>query len=356
MRCFSLFLLLFLSCLMFFPQMSYSREYSIAVMCEGTLFNNVFFIRNFPKMLNNPKIRSDSNISITGKVFLYDSNIFLLPNKTDQDLQVIEEKAAQLMQRRDIDLIVALDLASGSALIRQNNGRTPVLIACMEDPVREGLVARCREQNIRNISFSISANHIKRNIAILKRFASVKRPGIIVSDSSLGKRYSHLQEIREAFAGDRSVSDSPADLVTVHLEADTHDACARAVEQLAHSGIDSFFITGQQCFNVSRTATRSILEPLFLNGIPTFGFRDNHAFDGALLTLSTDIQRKICFDGVKVLRMLEGVEPASLPEKSPYRPRITLNLKSAGRLGFMPSYDLLATCDRILYDHEENDK
>ncbi len=56
--------------------------------------------------------------------------------------KMLNDEATKLMSRNDIDLIITAGTPPTAAVLKVNNGRTPVLAIAVSDPVRSGFVSQ----------------------------------------------------------------------------------------------------------------------------------------------------------------------------------------------------------------------
>ena len=125
-----------------------------------------------------------------------------------------------------------------------------------------------------------------------------------------------------------------------------------ALESLAASGIDAFYIPSLTCFEWKKYDVKKHLDFLSGKGIPSFarqGSEDVHA--GALMGFSTvDYSSRGRFLANMVIKVLEGTSPRALKMVDDAPPKIALNLEVAKILGFDLSFEILGASDEIYSD------
>ncbi|MFW5908006.1 MAG: ABC transporter substrate binding protein [Desulfosalsimonas sp.] len=254
------------------------------------------------------------------------------------------KRASELMDRGDLDLVIAAGTDAAEALLEANNNETPVVGMAISDPVRAGLVESTEDSGIDNFTVRQDPGRYKRMFEMFHEVVKFKRLGVIYPDTKSGRQYTNLEEAR-AIAEEKDFELLEYDRIT----SESADDCLRGIRSLLERGMDAFFIPSLLGFDWEESDVEKILNYLNDNNIPTFarnGSRDVRA--GALMGFSTvDFTRRGKFLADMIIRILEGEKPRSLNMVDKGSPKISFNLYVANKIGFNPPYDLLAATDEL---------
>ena len=104
--------------------------------------------------------------------------------------------------------------------------------------------------------------------------------------------------------------------------------------------------------SLSASDVKQLLDVLSEAKIPTFAREGTKGVKaGALMGFSTtDFASRGNFISDKIVRILQGEKPRSLPMVDATKPKISLNLPVAVKIGFDPPVDLLASSDEIFQE------
>lgn len=257
---------------------------------------------------------------------------------------LLGEKAAALMEREDLDLIVSAGTDATRALLEANNNKTPVVGMAVSDPIGAGFVKSSEDSGIDNFTVRLAPGRYKRMFEIFHDVVDFDTLGLIYPDTQSGRQYTNLKEAREA-ARERGFEVLEYDRITT----ETADDCLRGIKSLLERGMDAFFIPSLLGFDWNESDVEKIFNYLNEKNIPTFarnGSRDVKA--GALMGFSTvDFSKRGDFLADMMIRIFEGEKPGSLNMVDKGAPKISFNLHVANRIGFNPPYDLLAATDEL---------
>ena len=82
----------------------------------------------------------------------YPANARLSPGWEPENMRRLPELARQLLQRKDIDLVVGMGTAAVKALLAVNDGRLPILGMGMADPIAAGVVKSAQGSGVDNFT------------------------------------------------------------------------------------------------------------------------------------------------------------------------------------------------------------
>lgn len=253
--------------------------------------------------------------------------------------------ARRLMARSDLDLILAAGTAATEALLGCNNGRTPILAMAVADPIRSGFVTSETDSGIDNFTVRIVPGRYRRMFEIFHEEVGFSKLGMIYHDSENGRKYANVEDAYEV-ARERGFDILPYRQVS---RGETTAECLAGIQSLIAQGMDAFFIPTLVCFDWCQSDVAGLLAVLAEHRIPTFA-REGTRFvkAGALMGFSTyDFSGRGRFFAERVIRILEGATPRTLPMVDDAMPKISLNLAVAKQIGFDPSFDILRASDEV---------
>ena len=249
------------------------------------------------------------------------------------------------MAREDIDCILVYDLLSAKALIKHNNGRTPVFILSGDDPVQGNVLASYERSGIPNVTATIEKDFTSKHLWRFHDLLQFKRLGMLYEDSAIGRVSSRLAEATDM------AQKLNFELIAVPITTkESRTDCSAAVKKLAEMAPDALFMGSLLCFDPRHVDLQATLLPLSRRGIPALA-QDSplQVQAGALLAITRNQDSRARFNAEKVVRMLKGETPEDLPMQREYRTLLYFNLAVAGKLGFTPSYYLVAASDILFY-------
>ncbi len=269
---------------------------------------------------------------------------YFSPGWDDTDQEKLPNMAQDLMSRTDLDLIVCAGDAATKAVLNANNLSTPILAIGLPDPVKSGFVSSSEDSGINNFTTQVDPDGVKRMLYIFHDVINFSRLGYMYFDDQSEKWQKFYLEDAQQAADERGF-----ELVTYNLKGVKPEQCRKAIEDLAAKGIDAFFIPAHPCFDWKQNDVQSELQFFMDKRIPTFsslGKQDVEA--GALMGfVNADLDQVGAFVASKVVRILRGQSPRSLPMMDDSNPKIYLNLYVARRLNFEPTFSILAATDAM---------
>ncbi len=274
----------------------------------------------------------------------YPPDAYFSPGWTDEGQAKLPNMAQDLMARTDLDMIVCAGDAATKAVLEANNYSTPILAIGLPDPVKSGFIPSSEDSGINNFTTQVDPDGVKRMLFIFHDVINFSRLGYMYFDGQ-GEKWQkfYLEDAQDA-ANERGF-----ELVTYNLKGTEPQQCRKAIEELAAKGIDAFFIPAHPCFDWEQNDVQSYLQFFMNKRIPTFsslGKQDVEA--GALMGfVSADLDQVGAFVASKVIRILHGQQPRSLPMMDDSNPKIYLNLYVARRIDFVPTFSILAATDAM---------
>ena len=214
----------------------------------------------------------------------------------------------------------------------QQNLKIPIVYAMVLNP--SSLLGR-EARNVTGASMNVS---VERTLGVFRQLdASIRRVGIVYNPSNTG----YL------------VADAEAAAAGLGLELVAHEASSvgeavSALDAIQQQGIDALWIPPDKTV-LAPAALEHMLLFSIRNRIPLLGLSRRHAEMGALLTLSfassEDIGRQA---GELANRTLAGRPASSIPYTVAREVDLTVNLKTAKRLGIEVPQSVLADAKDVI--------
>ncbi len=267
------------------------------------------------------------------------------PGWEPENMARLPEAAAELMRRRDLDLIVGMGTAAVKALLAGNNGHTPILGMGMADPVAAGVVRGVADSGVDNFTCQVITDRWTSMFRVFHDVVGFRRLGILYQNTPEGRVYAALDDVQSV------ASELGFDVVSYGglSSAETDYECRQGLARLREEGMDAFFIGPLNCFDQEKNDAAALLRLLNDWKVPTFA-RDGSEFvkSGALMGFSTwNFGPTGQFLANQALAVLNGTTPRSIPMQDRMEPTIAINLETAVRIGFRFPFDVLVVADEI---------
>jgi len=278
----------------------------------------------------------------------FPTDAYISPGWEEDKKPLWSVKAAELMSRKDIDLIIAAGTDGASTVLKVNNGKIPIVAISVSDPIKSKFVLNEKDSGIDNFTVRIVPNQFKRMFEIFHDVVGFKKLGLIYSDTENGIRYANVEEAKQV-AQERNFEVIEYSNVST---AEKQEECLSGLKYLAEQKVDAFFIPSLNCFDWKTNDVKILLDFLNEKKIPCFarsGTRDVKA--GALMGFSTvDFSSRGKFVADKIVRILQGEKPRSVQMVDNAIPKISFNLHVAETIGFNPPFDILAASDELFQE------
>ena len=244
----------------------------------------------------------------------------------------------QEMIEADVDVIVSLsDPPTGAAKAATRGTGIPVVFSVVSNPQETGLVDSLAEPggNMSGVMAGINLSAAKRLETLQRVDPGVKR--VLAVYSSGETSFPGIKEMREA---------APLlgiELVTV--EVDDTDEARTAFSSVQPGQIDAVFMPVDAAVVAANQALLELVKRDNIALISPSGIRGN-----AVMSYGPDLSDMGKQMGVMVDKVLNGVDPGSLPVELPRRQSLTLYLGAANDIGYQFTQEALALAD-VLVEH-----
>jgi ABC-type uncharacterized transport system substrate-binding protein len=259
--------------------------------------------------------------------------------------KILNDKASELMSREDIDLIITAGTPPTAAVLKVNNGRTPILAIAVSDPVRSKFVFSAKDSGVDNFTARVVPDRFKQMFTLFHKLIRFKKMGLLSTNNADGKVYSNADDAREI---GKSIGFEVIEYDKINF-TDNAENCIVGINWLIQRGIDAFYQPALDCFDWKKNDVKKILDILTEHKIPVFAREGSlYVKAGALLGFSSiDFGPRGEAKAMKIIRIFQGELPRSLPMIDDAPPKISFNLKVAERIGFDPPYDVLGVSDEL---------
>lgn len=242
-----------------------------------------------------------------------------------------------LMKDRQVDVIVAVGVLSGSVIASKGNYPKPVIVMGIIDPVLQGIAPTNKNTSgIHNLTYILFSQSIERDLDVFYSVYPYKKVGIVMSGEVLKlilRTENPFQSIMEKHRADFKpvpVTDSIDDALN---ELEDIDA--------AYLGFLGKFEQTDERIN--------LFEKLNNLKMPTFGYSIRDTRHGALAAVAPEenfqkFSRRIALN---IEAILNGEDPADLPVHISFEEDLTINIQTAREIGFSPKFEVLSGADLI---------
>ncbi len=265
----------------------------------------------------------------------------------DNEKQLIKD-AKTIMNRKDLDLIISAGTAATAAILKANNGSMPILGVAVADAVKSKFVINENDSGVDNFTVRIVPGRYKRMFQIFHDVVGFKKLGLIYPDTKSGRQYCNIDDAHQV-AKKRGFEIIEYNKIG---PSESTEDCLKGIKFLIGAGMEAFFIPPLNCFDWEKNDVKMLLDLLVENKLPTFAREGSKMVkSGALMGFSTyDFTARGLFLAERIVRILLGEKPRSLPMVDNAIPKISLNLQVAELIGFDPSFDIIAASDEIFQE------
>jgi putative ABC transport system substrate-binding protein len=262
-------------------------------------------------------------------------NIVIEYRWADGRFDRLPELAAELV-KLNVDVLVAHSTPGGRAA-KQATSTIPIVMAAMIDPVDVGLVASLRRPggNLTGLTFFNTELIAKRMELIKEAIPTLTRVAVLVQHSAPAT--SIALPAMQRTAGALGVE-------LVLIEVKTRDDIAASIATVAAGRAQALVVREGPLFTSN---ARQIAGLALQNALPMIGFKPQ-AEAGALLEYGPNLSDLWSRSAAFVDKILKGAAPADIPIERAVKFDLTVNLKSAKRLGIeLPTSVLLRASEVI---------
>ncbi len=199
----------------------------------------------------------------------------------------------------------------------------PVVFTMVMDPVQHGLVQSAERSGTRFAGVTLAINPQKQLRALKDSLPEVKRVGVVYTPEEFVSRGLIEQARKDA---------ERLGLSLVEAHVSTPKQLNEALGRLRGT-VDAFWIIPDAIYAEDPKALQTVMEFSRRQRIPTLGYLERFAQQGALVSVGIDMAEQGALAAEQSIRILNGEKPEDLPLLTPRRALTYYNLKAARALG-----------------------
>lgn len=283
--------------------------------------------------------------------FSRDANYYIAVD----DEQAYMESLQGHADKKDVDLILCLGTSPGELVInRLGITDIPVMVYFSVDPVSAGLSDTEEYSGQKNVWCHTSSDVYLNQLRFYYNNYAFTNIGAVYYSESVGAMNQYRSAAAELGC---AVSERKIETLTAadpqtsaQYYAMLKDTFLSLIEE---DHIDAFLLGTDIIKDVARIP--EMLKLFEEKGIPVFVQNgDYYVRYGALMTVTaSDAKAQAPFAVSAMAEIFNGRDPGSVYQKFVISPSISINLTTAGRIGYKPAQELLLAADRIYYLGEE---
>ena len=256
----------------------------------------------------------------------------------DWSVGVAAKNYDQLMQDRDIDIIIGFGVLTSSVIAQRGTYQKPVIALGIFDPKLQGLPAVEKNRSgVHNLTYILwSDRFLERELDVFYDIFPYQKVGIVFYGDVLNLLASDM-----AFVEDMMQKNQTSFALLPFT--DEIETLSMAVRQ----GIDAFYIgyLGPH----EGAEKRAFIDAVNNRGMPSFGSSTADVQQGVLaaITPEENFSRIIRRISLHVEAILNGENAAHLPVYVGFEENLTLNMQTANKIGFSPKFSVLAKAELI---------
>ena len=274
----------------------------------------------------------------------FPKNFYFSPGWDTSD-ETVRSIAAGLMERDDIDIILAMGSSAASALLEVNNGKTPVVVMGATNPFDVGIVTMDGQMAADNFTILVTDNRDK-GLKLFHLTQDFNSLGVMYHDTKEGRSNADLNTCQEVARerGFALVEYGELD------KAESIESCREGLESLINAGVDAFYVSATTCFDWKNGDPKSLIYMATKAKVMTFTMNGNSPVRlGVFMGVSFQKPEEVAlFHYSQISAIVGGSVPGELPIEGALHPEIMLNFETAQTIGRDFDHDLLIASDIII--------
>ncbi len=266
--------------------------------------------------------------------------------KDDLRRQTRRELLRRLNEDQDINLILAMGTWAGQDLATDEHA-VPTVVASTSDPLRSGIIRSVEDSGLDHLHAKVEPGRYAHQLRLFHDTIGFKSLGVVHEDSLEGRTFAALDEVElvaaeRGFAVQRCIARNNE--VSLALAFAETSAC---YDEFAPR-VEAMYVTVHR--GEAQENLPNLLKPLLANRVATFAMGGSEFVKrGVLLSISqeaefTQVGR---FHAGIIARIFNGAMPRDLVQRFSPPNLISINLKTAEIIGFIPPFEILATADEV---------
>ncbi len=263
----------------------------------------------------------------------------------------------RIKTHNDIDIILTFGTAAGLDMATDEHN-IPTLSMSVTDAVQAGIIQSTEDSGLDHVHGQVEIGRYERQLSIFYDIFKFKKLGVPVPNTEEGKAsvaYGDIVRVAEKLDFDVV----PCEMEIFDNEDMVFNNLHQCIDTLSKSS-DAIYMTTTAGMQWDKMST--LLEPIIHAGIPSFS--QSGLMETKLGVLMSVAQNSFANEGMHgaeaVLGVIEGASPRSLPQVFEGPLGLAINLEMAILIGWMPSFEVLATADIVYQEifsvEEEGEK
>ena len=259
----------------------------------------------------------------------------------------IHRSLAEHERNGEIDAIITMG-TSPAVMVESFGLQTPVMIFGTVDPIGSGLIESLDDSGNPYIWATFDPTAYERQLLYYYDCVPFSNLGIVYYDQMIAALDSY-----EKAADSLGIKITRSQITRIDTSSDNtvnayyEDLRKEFKRLLELEGIDAFMLTTDIILDVERT--EYLLEIFTENKIPVFvQVGETLVEHGALMNVSAlEMEGFGIFGARSITQALAGTPLQELPQEYRNSPYLVLNLDTAEKIGYKPTFDTLLACERV---------
>lgn len=245
----------------------------------------------------------------------------------------------------DIDMLWACS-TSTAKLASEYADEVIVIAYPLSAPVTSGIVKGEEYSEVDNVWAHVDTSRFRRQMKVFREVYPFQKIGAVYYDEGVSSISDYIAGAEEE--GVEIVCQQiPASTSEEDIEQFNSNFLSAVRKMLRQDGIDAFLLTADMI--KSDDVLDQLLDLFNAAGVPVFvQSGDNFVEDGCLLTVQildpSDVGR---FVANAIGKMFNGAKPSEVRQVYISTPYLILNMDSVKRLGIVPPFEMLISCEKI---------
>jgi len=235
------------------------------------------------------------------------------------------------------DMMITVGVIASNKLAKRRYINKPAIAATIIDAAMQALPQRNGRSTRANLTFITLQGSVEQDIRAIKRYLHPKHVAILIQSEYRAVLQSYTKALIRKF----NKQEMNATVITLS------DSIDKSLAQMP-SSVDAVYITPM--FKYDEPFKKELFETLSLKELPTFSaLGKQEVKEGALMSVTpkSSVKRLIRQITLDVEQLASGMKATSLKTTFEVFPLLSINMKSAHNIGFVPTWQLLSQASVI---------
>ncbi len=266
-----------------------------------------------------------------------------------------KQQAKTLLHRlnttKDIDLMMAMGTWAGQDLSNDQH-HVPTIALAISDALSSGIIKSYENSGYDHIHARVDPLRYERQVEIFHDIMGFKRLGIMYEDTVRGRSYASVDKVEKV------AKKQGFEIIKCFIKEGSNDK-KTAVEEVIRcfselcKKADAIYVTLH--VGVNPDSLPDLVEIANQASIPTFSQAGSEEVKYGLLMSISQAEYKYVgqYHAQTMAKIFNGAKAGELSQFFEEPSQIALNLKTAAKIGYDPSVDILSAADEIYNDYVE---